>query len=272
VSSNASSYINLAVYSPNVVIGTPVTLSAQVASDVRQYAATGTVTFGDGSATLGTAKLDPTGTATLVVKNFAAGVHNISANYSGDTVLQASSGGPVTEMVADFALQTAPSTLILATGQSGSATLNIVPIGGSTQALQLSCGKLPENLACSFSPSTLTLDGTTTAAVKINLSTKWTHSALFTPGRTFGATASLALAALILPLGIRRRRKLLLGVACILVVALYGVGCAGSGSSANSSSTGTDSAQNHSNVYVINVTATSGTDVKTTPLVVVLNR
>ena len=272
VSSNASSYIDLGVDNPNVVVGTPVTLRAQVASDVRQYAATGSVTFGDGSATLGTAKLDPTGTATLVVKNFAAGVHNISANYSGDPILQASSGGPVTEMVADFALQTAPSTLILATGQSGSATLNIVPIGGSTQALQLSCGKLPENLACSFSPSTLTLDGMTTAAVKINLSTKWTYSTLFTPRRTFGATASLAFAALILPLGIRRRRKLLLGVACILVVALYGVGCAGSGSSSNSSSTGTDSAQNHSNVYVINVTATSGTDVKTTPLVVVLNR
>jgi hypothetical protein len=45
---------------------------------------TGTITFYDGSKSLGTATVDSTGTATLAISNLTIGVHNITATYSGD--------------------------------------------------------------------------------------------------------------------------------------------------------------------------------------------
>ena len=47
--------------------------------------ATGTVTFTDGSATLGTAALNASGVATLSLASLAAGNHAIQASYAGDT-------------------------------------------------------------------------------------------------------------------------------------------------------------------------------------------
>ena len=64
----------------------------------------------------------------------------ITANYAGDAVLQASSGGPATIAIADYSTQAQPSTLVIPAGQSGSATLTILPLGGSTQTVQVSCG------------------------------------------------------------------------------------------------------------------------------------
>ena len=262
VSSNTSSYVSLSSDVSTVAVGGTITFTAQVGSDVRQYPATGTVTFLDGTATLGTAKLDSTGTATLAVNNLTAGAHNVTANYSGDSVLQTSTGGPATVMVADYTIQARPSALTLSPGQTGTATLTILPIGGSTQTVQVSCGTLPVNISCSFAPASVTLDGSTTASVKITVGTKTTTAGLVTNGHALGVATSLAFAALLLPFGRRRRLKTLLGLVGIVVIALYGAGCSSSGSSPNA----------QKGVFVLNITATSnGTAAKTTPLVVNVN-
>src|SRR5215475_4540751 len=130
VGSNTSSYVSLSSDVTSVNMGGTVTFTAQIGSDVRQYAATGTVTFMDGAATLASKTLDATGTATLAVNSLAAGTHNITANYSGDSVLQASSGGPATVSVADYAINAQPTALSIPVGQSGTATLTILPLGG----------------------------------------------------------------------------------------------------------------------------------------------
>jgi len=259
VNTNTTPYVSLTSDVSTVAVGGTVTFTAQVGSDVRQYAATGTITFLDGAVALGTKNLDSTGTATLAVSSFAAGAHNITANYSGDSVLQASSGGPSTVMVSDYAIQAQPSALTIAAGQSGTATLTILPLGGSTQTVQASCGTLPANISCSLSPASVTLDGSTTAPVKITVSTRTTTAKLVTNGHALGVATSLAFAAFLLPFWRRNRLKALLGMVAILVIAFYGTGCGSSGSSSNA----------QKGVYVLNITASStGATAKTTSLVV----
>jgi len=46
---------------------------------------TGTVTFHDVNATIGTGMVDGTGTATFTTSTLAVGAHSISAAYGGDT-------------------------------------------------------------------------------------------------------------------------------------------------------------------------------------------
>jgi pro-kumamolisin-like protein/Big-like domain-containing protein len=260
VSSSTYSYVSLSSDVSSAIIGSPVTLSAQVGSDVRQYTATGTMTFLDGTTTIGTAQLDATGTATLIVSSLAAGAHNISSNYSGDAVLQASSGGPMVVTVADYTMQAQPASLTIVVGQSGTTNLNLLPIGGSTQTVQFSCGTAPANINCSFSPASITLDGTNVATVKITVNTLTTTAGLVRHSRALGFTATFAFAALFLPFGVSRRRKtILLGLLGIAMVTLFSAGCG--------SSSRPPVAQN--SVYVLNVTATSsGTTAKTTPLVI----
>ncbi len=66
-----------------------VTVTASAGSGVTP---TGTVTFTDGSTSLGSSSLDANGRASLTTNSLAAGSHNITANYSGDSNFAASSG------------------------------------------------------------------------------------------------------------------------------------------------------------------------------------
>jgi hypothetical protein len=71
------------------------TLTASVSPET----ATGTVTFMDGAASLGTATLDKQGSGTLAVTGLASGTHQLSATYGGDTFFAASSSATVQETV-----------------------------------------------------------------------------------------------------------------------------------------------------------------------------
>ena len=135
--------------------GQAVTLTATV----TPATATGTVTFRDGSATIGSQALS-NGSANLSTSGLAVGSHTLTAVYSGDANNSASTSPPVTELV-----NKAPSTTILVaspnlatpgqavtltatvtpsgvtgtvTFQDGSATLGIAALGGGTASLTTS--------------------------------------------------------------------------------------------------------------------------------------
>ncbi len=94
-------------------VGQAVSLTATVAP----AGATGSVTFLDGSATLGTQSLS-SGTATLSTSSLSAGSHSLTAVYSGDSKFATSSSPAVTETV---------------TGKNNSTTsLSVSPNPGST--------------------------------------------------------------------------------------------------------------------------------------------
>lgn len=83
--------------------GQPVTFTANVTPAITTSPGpTGTVTFSDGSTTLGTATLTSSGstyTASLTVSTLAVGGHNVTAAYGGDASYPASSSGPLTQTV-----------------------------------------------------------------------------------------------------------------------------------------------------------------------------
>ncbi len=73
-------------------------------------ALTGTVTFSDGSTTLGTAPLNASGQATLAVSSLTVGSHSIAAHFSGNTNYAASNSTNLTETVQQTATVTTLSS------------------------------------------------------------------------------------------------------------------------------------------------------------------
>jgi hypothetical protein len=98
-----------------IAYGTGISLTATVTSSAGT--ATGSVTFSDGSAALGSAPLDPTGHATLAVGVLEVGNHALTAAYSGDSGHSASTSPALSETV-----MTAPS----GTGVTTSASPSVV--------------------------------------------------------------------------------------------------------------------------------------------------
>ena len=78
--------------------GTPVTLTATVAGNSHGNPA-GTVTFKNGSTTLGTTTLNSSGTASFTLSSLPVGADSITAVYSGDTLDAASTSVPLLQTV-----------------------------------------------------------------------------------------------------------------------------------------------------------------------------
>jgi hypothetical protein len=87
---------------PSTVVGAPITLTAAVTvSAPGAGLPTGSVTFLDGGAVLGSAPLDGSGRARLTVTFLAPGSHSFVAVYGGDSSFAGSTSGPVGVPVAD---------------------------------------------------------------------------------------------------------------------------------------------------------------------------
>ena len=260
IPANSDSNVSLSADQSTVIAGQRVTFSAVVGSDIRLHIPAGKVTFLDGVTVIGSAALDSTGTANFVTTTLSAGTHNISASFPGDSVLTPSVSSPITEQISDYMVQVFPGTVAVSEATNGFVSVNLVPLGGFTQPVQLSCGSLPANLSCTFNKNTVTLDGVTPSVVTLTVAVGQKHAANFGVNHWQAAAASIALAGLLLPLGMRRRWKTTFAVFCLLGVALCGVGCGSmstSHSSANpSSNPSADSKKPHNST--ITVTATSG--------------
>ena len=74
------------------VLGQAITLTATVHPSSGSSMPTGSVTFQDGAAILGTAPLDSSGSATLTASALAVAAHPITATYSGDNGFFGSTG------------------------------------------------------------------------------------------------------------------------------------------------------------------------------------
>jgi autotransporter-associated beta strand protein len=82
------------------VFGQSVTFTATVTADAPGAGTpTGTVTFLDGSTTLGTESLDGSGETTFTTSALAVGDHSITVAYNGDTNFATSTSGTLTQVV-----------------------------------------------------------------------------------------------------------------------------------------------------------------------------
>jgi hypothetical protein len=124
--------------------GTPTALTAQVKT-ASGATASGTVNFYDGSAVIGSATLDSTGSVTWTPTNLAGGAHLIQAVYAGASGLAASSSPAVSVMAGGtIPAPTAAATTTTLTGsgpsvagQSVTLTALVASAGGAaTGAVQ----------------------------------------------------------------------------------------------------------------------------------------
>jgi hypothetical protein len=138
-----------------------VTLTATVSSPAG--IPTGTVSFLDGTTPLGPGTLSG-GVATLTTSSLAAGMHSISAVYSGGTNFAAATSTALTQCVMDFSLSvsglSAGGTLQTVTaGGSAIYSLAIAPSSGTSfpVAVTLTVSGLPATATASVTPSEWTL-------------------------------------------------------------------------------------------------------------------
>ncbi len=276
------------------LIGTPVTTSSVLTpsnSNVNLNASVtftdvvtaasgtpiGTVSFMDGTTVLGSVLLSGTttsATAAFTTSTLAAGVHSITAVYTGVNGYVGSTGS-TSETVTAPALTSSfvTSSITIARGSSGSGTLTLTPVGGYNGTATIACGTVPAHFTCSVAPSTITLDGSNvqqTAVISIGTAAM---ASLFLPARPGTAKSTEILAAVsVFPfLGIvglaavRRRRAIRgLGLAGMLMVLSLG---AVAGLSGCSSAPSNDAAPG---TYTIPTTVTANGTTTTVNLTVVV--
>ncbi|HET9051063.1 MAG TPA: Ig-like domain-containing protein [Candidatus Dormibacteraeota bacterium] len=129
--------------------GTPVRLTAGVTPSAGA-AATGTVTFLDGSAVVGSAAVDATGAATLTTSALGIGTHSITASYGGDT--------------GDTSSTSAPASVTVTADPTATSLSSSSPCSRSGQAVTFSTGVTSPAGAPTATGSVRFLDGSRTLA------------------------------------------------------------------------------------------------------------
>jgi hypothetical protein len=163
--------------------------------------------------------------------------------------------------------------LNIAPGSTGTTTLTLTPVGGYTATVTLSCGTLPAQMSCSFSPSSAVFTGSNVPQTStLTIGTKGT-AAMNPPARPGSTSSAPFLAGLVLFPGFgllalagwrhsTGARRIMMGV--LLTVATLGAFTALSACGSSTS----NSAQVGS--YVVPVNITAGSTVITTNVVVVV--
>ena len=117
----------------NISVGTSVTFTATVTGSPTP---TGSVTFYDGSNTLGTGTLNASGVATYATTTLSVGVHSITASYPANTTYSGSTSAAVNvtvttpTMIGTTSTLTASSTTVNS-GSSVTLTDTVVPASGT---------------------------------------------------------------------------------------------------------------------------------------------
>jgi hypothetical protein len=122
-----------------VTIGQSVTLTANVSPQAGSNVPTGTVTFLDGTTTLGTSTLNGTATATFTTTNLAAGTHSIVASYGGDSKDGSSVSSAVSVNVG--ATVFAPQGSLVTTTRLSASSTEVLP----SQAVTFSAVVAPQS-------------------------------------------------------------------------------------------------------------------------------
>jgi hypothetical protein len=128
---------------------------------------------------LGTATLT-NGVATLQTSFAAAGSYATTATYQGDQNNAASTSSAVTIVIAapDFTVTATPTSGTVPPGQTATFTFTVTPAGGYSGTVKFSCGPLPAQAACSFSPASAAPSGGSPVSSTLTVTTVAATTAL----------------------------------------------------------------------------------------------
>ena len=250
--------------------GKAIVISATVSVPAGAIAPTGTFNFIDGFTSIGNLPVTNSA-ATLTLSSLAPGTHAITVVYQGDFFDVESQSAVVNVVVnqEDVLVSATPDPLVVKAGHSGTQTLTVSALNGFTGIVSFGCPTNPNYVSCSFSPTTLRFDTTTTSGtVLLTVYTDAAHTASVQPPTSFlgrnGASlamlfwlpgSALALVGLRRKSSLTRRYKSLLTL--VLLVAALGSTLALSGCGGNNNNFAT--AQTGSYSFPVNITASDGT-------------
>jgi len=259
------------------IVGTSVSFTATLAATVRGVTAvpTGTVTFLDGSTSLGTATVSG-GLASFTTSGLAIGTHSITAQYSGDANFHSSTSKLLSELVNNgtpgFSLTPTSANASIAAGASTTFTITSTPVYGYTGTITFNATGCPTKATCVFSPSSVTLSGAAAVPTTLKVSTAAATTSAVTPfhpnsnpiGPTLWASlGGFGLFGLILAgTGKKRSRQMAVVMGMLVLMMTFTLfGCGGGNSSSTSTTPPvTTTPGTPAGSYAITVTATgSGT-------------
>ena len=251
----------LSASAPNGNLNSAITLTATVSGGTGALAPNGFVTFMDGSTMLGTSVAvtmasTTSSSATYTTSALGAGVHSLTAVFTGANGFGNSTSSPVMQTVTAPALtpSLSPASLTISRGSSGTSTVTLSPVGGYAGTVTLACGILPAHVTCSFSNASFTFTASSTAQTStLTISTKDMTSAMLRPLHLGSGMALAGLPCLGLLALFRRRNGMrgagLVCLAMLLSGSLVALSGCGSSSSNNIAPAGS---------YTVPVVVTAG--------------
>src|SRR6202158_1829305 len=184
----------------------------------------------------------PNGSYTLYVQ--AVGKPSIMNQMSGPVTFSAScqtstaGGGTTTTSATSLTFGTNPSALTISSGGSGNVTVTAAPNSGSFNSeIALACSGLPQGLASSFSPSSITPGGNAVSSVLTVAAAKVTATGHRERSNFLPATwlVSFGLFGLTLIGKMERKRIVTVLGACVLAAMIVGgTSCGGGGKTSSS--------------------------------------
>ncbi|HEY7352406.1 MAG TPA: Ig-like domain repeat protein [Terriglobales bacterium] len=234
---------------------------------------TGSVTFSAGSTQLGTAPVTAgqftgtgvTGSATLTTSALPSGQNSITAQYSGDANYQASSAAPISVGVEpDFTFAAGNASVSVSRGSSVTDSFTITGqtgYNGTINFTSASCSGLPSLSSCSFSPASVTGNGSTTLTVKTTAPTsaalhpfRWTGMGFVFAGVLLMGTQKNRL------MGTQKNRRFTVGSMSVLLfcLALGSTGCGGGGNGGNGGGGGQPGTPTGSYTVVVTAATSDG--------------
>jgi len=253
---------------PNpATFGQSVTLGATVTGISGAATPTGTVTFLNGSTTLGTGTLSG-GVATYTATSLAVGSYPITAQYVGDGNYSTSISPSVTEVVkantvvgGGYIVIATPSSISIPSKGTGTVQLATTSINGYTGIVTFACSTTSPVISCSLAGSPVTLTAGSTQNAMLTIKANGTTTGLNHPHSLFQGLSPLMYSAMVLWLPGSLLGLLMFGrkdkhLRRLLMLFLLCAGFAGAVSMTGCGSDNTE--KKFPNHYTVTVTANDG--------------